>query len=219
MDTTRLIDISNVNNIPTKKINNYFPCLCNGKIDMGLYKVWNLNNWGIEFHILRNDFIKSSQIFDINAKEHISLSFIIYKTDEIISTGHIIYDTTNGNIKYFECQCEFNIEREVKSFITNIINLFEEINFIEYFNAIHTNGPTRKQKISNTISKKIIDFEEQKEQPIYVPKRKNKQKRTKYKNTHKIEKVTYKTEMWERAGYYRYDGTYVKPCTCHRHTE
>lgn len=228
--TVRKVDVSHIegDNI----IDNYMPCLCNGVIVKGLDKSWNPQKWNPEFHIEDKNLVG---LVDV------TVSYVIYKGEKIVANGKTTYNVSSGEIDSAKFICNI-IDKEntsisdVKEFLKNIIVLFGNINYIAKKNA--TKKKSMKADDSSKISTKKnwikekrdveYQFQTKFEQPPHIPKeKKDIQKRKKKTNKtsqsktptqrHRAKKIVYKVETWERAGYYTSRGTYVPPCTIHRH--
>lgn len=221
----RRIDTSKMMPVSKDLLDNYMPCLCNGVID-SITKPWNKNNWSVEFHIPDNDYRdKDIQVLQSLINDDIiAFFFFVYEKGKLIANGSIAYSKTSGNISYYECDAD-NAD-DIKSYFQNLIIFFGEMNYLAKLNAMDKKEK-KKHSAAHDMPKNhniIYDFAEKEEQNPYVPKRIRRKKRKEHVTEHgnkaisqKVTHVVYKLEYWERAGYYRRDGSYVPPCSCKRH--
>lgn len=227
----------------TAVLDNFYPCLCNGKTDV-IDRDWNEKGWMAEFHIPDRDCIgkEAAALQGHITDGTMAFVYIIYGKDAATAKGTVIYDLHTGKIQTFTCDSDG--KNEAETFIKNLIHYFGEMNYVAKMNAMDrpikststgfanstdTNGITPKTSVEYIFTIHM-------EQPAYTPKRNiyGKSKKTAPKKTapkksthgkskaskstkHTHNKIVYKTEFWEKAGYYRKDGTYVKPCSCRRH--
>lgn len=223
----------------TKLFDNYYPYVCNGLIDKDRDRSWNPNGWEPKFHIIKksNDEMKES-IRKLAGISEIPVNYFILEGTKTIASGYIIYNIQNGEIKHFKnTGCENDV---IKVFLKHVIILFGGMNYIEKMNALknHINVliTESKPKVGSPTTRNIncekIYALKDKPQSEFVPKEikecktiiktshivNSDNKTSKQKRHYKTRKqIIYTMKEWERHGYYRKDGTYVKPCTCHRH--
>lgn len=167
----------------------------------------------------------------------IAFMYLVYEKESVIAKGNVVYDVYTGEVKTFTCDAEYKDEME--TFIKNLIQYFGEINYVAKMNTMKRPRKSTSTGFGNStdntgtapkISVEYV-FATAMEQSAYVPKRniygktkktstkriRQKQSKAKQSNRHTHKKTVYKVEFWEKAGYYRKDGTYVKPCSCRRH--
>jgi len=232
----RKVNTSQMPDIPDAAVlDNFYPCLCNGKTDV-IDRAWNKRGLYAEFHIPDGDY-KGKEATELQkemADDMVAFMYLVYENDSVIAKGNVIYNLHTGGIKRFTCDADEKAEME--TFIKNLIQYFAEINYVAKMNAMNrqkNKHTTKKNSNPNTKSNADVkyDFKVASEQPAYVPRRKAAKPRNRTNtvrarknSTPKTRNVTrthivYNLEFWERAGYYRKDGIYVKPCSCRRHTQ
>lgn len=235
----RKVNTSQMPDIPdTAVLDNFYPCLCNGKTDV-IDKDWNKRGLCAEFHIPDADY-KSKDAVSLQKEitgDLIAFMYLVYEKEAVIAKGSVVYDVHTGDIQKFTCDADGKVE--IEAFIKNLIHYFGEMNHVAKMNAMNKPGQEQNTRFRGAhkrvkgMASTTVEYEfAVKDQPAYVPRRnvyaKNKKAERKNpsprkpkagkpaRHTHK--KIVYRSQFWEKAGYYRKDGAYVKPCSCRRHT-
>lgn len=218
---TRAVDTTKMPTIAEGTVfDNHYPCLCNGKTDI-INEDWNGKGWNVEFHIPdsgdRDRDAEAAELLKLINDDTIAITFIIREDVNVVAKGSVVYGVKDGQIQKFECDGGEQSDA-IKDFIEHLIVYFGKINYVERMNAANKlQVKKHNTNFDNPNAEKIYDFQSAENQPAYVPKRTTISRNSRHRNGYKVRKIVYKKEVWEKSGYYRRNGAYVKPCSCRRH--